>query len=128
MDTQFVNSQLVTRKSVRVWFFLERDYTGEATLVADNGIVFLVKVELPKSADPVTGIAELRAALRGKTVDAELSSPRTKGQVRLRLEKADLVSSKKNALSVVATYVNPPDPKFLKLLLEPVLTRVPKKP
>ena len=127
MDTRLVNSQLLSRKIVRVWFFLGRDYAGEASAVADNGLIFLVKVELPRGEDPILFTSGLRSELKGKTVDAEVSSPRTKAQLRLRLDQVDVADKKKGTLSLTATYASPPDPRFLKLLLEPVVTRTPKK-
>lgn len=127
MQTHLVNSQLLSRKDVRVWFFQERDFAGDATAIADNGIMFQVKIDLPRGADPVTFHPGLCAGLRGKTVEAEISSPKIKGQFRLKLQQVDLISAKKGAISFIATFVTSPDPRFMRLLLEPVLTRVPKK-
>jgi hypothetical protein len=128
MDTRLVNSQLISKKDVRVWFFEGgREYAGPATMVADNGIMFQAKLEAPRGIDPLTWTTELRSKLKGRTVQAELTSPKTKLEVRLVLESVTVSSAKSQVVAFTATWVSPPDPRALRLLLEPSVTRVPKK-
>jgi hypothetical protein len=130
MDTKLINTHLVSRKDVKVWFFEGgKEYVGPALMVADNGIVFHVKVELPKGADPLTMMDQLCATLKNRTVQAELQSPKTKVETRLLLESASVASMKSRTLAFTATWAGTaPDPRTLKMLLEPTVTQVPRKP
>lgn len=120
MDTKLVNSRLLSRRDVRVWFFEGgREYAGPATCVAENGIVFNVQVPPPKGADPLCWLSDVRDLLKGKKVAAELSSPKIKIEARLDLLSVKVASAKSWTLAVTAAYVSPPDPNALKILLEP---------
>jgi hypothetical protein len=129
MDTKLINSQLISRKDVRVWFFAGgKEYVGPALMVADNGLVFHAKAELPKGADPLTMMDQLCGQLKNQTVQAELQSPKVKIETRLRLESATSASMKSFTIALTATWAAaPPDPRSLKTLLEPTVTQVPKR-
>jgi hypothetical protein len=43
------------------------------------------------------------------------------------VDQVDVASEKKGLLVVVGTFTQPPDPRFLKLLLEPVILKLPSK-
>ena len=130
MDTKLINSHLVSRKDVKVWFFEGgQEYVGPALMVADNGIVFHVKAALPKGADPLTMMDQLCSKLKDKSIQAELQSPKTKIETRLRIESATTASMKTFTIALTATWAGQaPDPRTLKMLLEPSVTQVPKKP
>ena len=127
MDTKLVNSQLISRKDVRVWFFdAGEEFRGSATAVAENGLIFGVKLEPPRTADPLAYWSELRTRFKGRTLTVELSSPRTKREMKVLVNDA-VGTPKKGLLTVTAVFVTPPEPAWIKLLLEPVVTQVPKK-
>lgn len=132
MDTRLVNSQIVSRKDVRVWFWDgQQEYRGDVVMLAENGVVFHVKIRRPAEStipDSASMIFGIQKALQGKKVMVELSSPRTQKQVKTRFERVTVASGKKDVLAVTATLEERLDPGFLKLLLEPIVTRVPKKP
>lgn len=120
MDTKLVNSRLLARRDVRVWFFeAGREFAGPATCVAENGVVFNVQASPPKGADPLSWLSDVRELLKGRKVSAELSSPKIKIQARLDLLSAKVASSKTHTLSVTGVFLSPPDPQALKVLLEP---------
>lgn len=127
MDTKLVNSRLISRKDVRVWFFDGgEEFRGNASVVAENGVIFAVKLEPPKTADPLSYWSELRTRFKGKTLTVELSSPRTKREFKVLVCDAN-GTPRKGALTLTATFASPPDAAWLKVLLEPVVTAVPKK-
>lgn len=127
MDTKLINSQLLSRKDVKVWFFHEgAEYRGEATLVAENGLVFRIKQEPPKTADPLSFWSDLRSLFKNKTLTLELSSPRTKKELRVQAMSAE-ANPKKNTLTVTGVFLTPVDAPWVKLLLEPVVTQIPKR-
>ena len=130
MDTKLINSHLVSRKDVKVWFFEGgKEYVGPALMVADNGIVFHIKAQLPKGADPLTMLDQFCASMKGRTIQAELQSPKTKIETRLVIDSATSASIKTLTVALTATWAGtPPDPRTLKMLLEPSVTQVPKKP
>ena len=124
MDTKLVNSRLLARRDVKVWFFEGgREYAGPATCVAENGVVFNLQVPPPKGADPLSWLSEVRDQLKGRKVAAELSSPKIKVQARLDILSVKVASPKSWTLSATAAYVSPPDPKALKVLLEPSIVQ-----
>ena len=127
MDTKLVNSRLISKKDVRVWFFDGgEEFKGTTTAVAENGLIFHVKVEPPKSADPISFWSDLRTRFRGRTLTVELSSPRTKRELKIVVQDA-AATPKKGTLTMTAVFLSPPDAAWLKLLLEPVVTQIPKK-
>lgn len=124
MDTKLVNSRLLARRDVRVWFFESgREFAGPATCVAENGVVFSVQAPAPKGADPLSWLGEIRDLLKGKKVSAELSSPRIKLETHLDILSVKVASSKTSTLSVTAVFLSSPDPKALKVLLEPSIVQ-----
>lgn len=124
MDTKLVNSRLLARRDVRVWFFESgREFAGPATCVAENGVVFNLQVPPPKGADPLSWLDEVRQLLKGRKVSAELTSPKIRIEARLDVLSAKVASSKTSTLSVTAVFVSPPDPKALKVLLEPSIVQ-----
>ncbi len=131
MDTHLVNSQFLSKRDVRVWFFEGgNEYSGECRAVADNGVLMQVKLKLPGGSteqDAAKHLAAVRRQLAGKRLQVELSSTKIKGEAKLEVRQVDLVSEKKKVLSVVAVWAAPPDARFLRTLLEPVVVRVPKK-
>lgn len=127
MDTKLVNSRLLSKKDVRVWFFDGgEEYRGDATVVAENGIVFFVKLSPPKSADPLGFWSDLRGRFKGRTLTIELSSPRTKRELKILVGDAN-GNPKKGTLTLTAVFLSPPDAAWLKVLLEPVVSQI-KKP
>jgi hypothetical protein len=126
MDTRLVNSQFMSRKDVRVWFWDgDREYKGDVVMLAENGIVFHAKLkpaQTQRTLLDVSGVlAAVKKLLEGRKVMVELSSPKTKGEVKLRFEKIETVAKGKDLFAVTATFEKPPDPRFLKQLLETVL-------
>jgi hypothetical protein len=132
VETHLVNSQLLSKKDVRVWFWAgDSEFAGDCKAVADNGLMFHARMKMAGGstiADVTRYLDGIRKKLVGKPMAVELSSPRTKGEVRLKVERVDLVSSAKKVFAFIATYASPPDPRFMKLLLEPVVLKAPKKP
>lgn len=131
MDTRLVNSQLVSRRDIKVWFWDgQREYQGECVALGDNGLWMEIKVRVPMDGTiPNVGIflQLLRKQLKDKVVTVELTSSKTKGEMKVKLATVDILSQKKEMLSLVGTYVVPPDPTLLKLLKEPVVTTIVKK-
>lgn len=132
METKLVNSQLVSRKDIKVWFWDgEREYSGECRAIAENGIWIEAKAKRPADGtiiDARSYLASVRKCLIGKSISVEMSSAKTKGEVKVRFDQADVVSTKKEIFSIIAGFAVPPDPRFLQLLLAPTVIRVPKKP
>lgn len=128
MDTKLINSRLLARRDVKVWFFDGgREHSGPASCVAENGVVFTLKPELPRGADPLNGLSDLCASLKNRTVSAELVSPKIKIEVKMVLQAVKVVSARSSTISVTATFVSLPDAQALKVLLEPTVTQVPRK-
>ncbi len=127
MDTRWINSQFISRKDVRVWFWDgEREYKGHCVMVAQNGLVFHAALKphgMRTLADASVAVQGVRHLLEGRKVMVELSSSKVKGEVKLRFEKVEAVAKGSNLFAVTATFEATPDPHFLKMLLEPVLTR-----
>lgn len=122
MDTHLVNSQMLSRKDVRVWFWNgSAEFTGHCKVLADNGIMFHAEVK------GAPDFLEVPRWLQGKTLTVELSSPKTRGEVKIKVCGAGVVSAAKQQISVTATFSVLPDPAFLRLLLSPTVTIVPKK-
>lgn len=132
METKLVNSQLVSRKDVHVWFWDgEREFSGDCRAVAENGIWIEAKAKRPADGtilDAKSFLSSVKRTILGKTMTVEMSSPRTKGEMKVRFDQVDVVSTKKEIFSIIASFATPPDPNFLKYLLSPVVTQVPKKP
>ncbi len=132
MDTRLVNSQLVSRRDIKVWFWDgEREYQGECVALGDNGIWMEIKVRVPMDGTiPNVGIflQLLRKQLKDKTVTVELSNARVKGEARVKLATVDVLSQKKELLSMVGTYLSTPDANLIRALKEPVVTKIEKKP
>lgn len=132
MDTRLVNSQLVSRRDIKVWFWDgSREFQGECVALGDNGIWMEIKVRMPMDGTiPNVGmfLQLLRKQLKDKSVTVELSTPRIKGEVKVKLATVDILSQKKEMLSIVGTYVAPPDPNLVRVLKEPVVTKIEKKP
>ena len=130
MDTKLINSQLISRKDVRVWFWDgEREYKGRCVETAENGIVFRAALKTPGAGTLVDASAALpgiKRLLEGKKVMVELSSPKVKGEVKLRFLKIGPVAGEAGLFEVEALYETPPNPRFLKLLFEPVVVRKPR--
>lgn len=127
MDTKLVNSQLISRKDVRVWFFdAGAEFRGNATVVAENGLVFHVKLEPPRTSDPLEFWSGLRGRFKDKTLTIELSSPRTKREMKILVSDAT-GNPKKATLTISGIFLTPADPAWVKVLLEPVVTQIPKK-
>lgn len=131
MDTRLVNSQLVSRKDVRVWFWDgQQEYKGDVVMMAENGILFHVKIRRPSEStipDSSALVFGVKKALEGKKVMVELSSPRTAKEVKMRFDKVTVTSAKKDVIAVTATLETALDPNWVKMLLEPSVTRIPKK-
>ena len=131
MDTRLINSQLVSRRDIKVWFWDgQREYQGECVALGDNGIWMEIKVRIPMDGTiPNIGIflQLLRKQLKDKSVTVELSTARIKGEVKVKLATVDVLSQKKELLSVVGTYLTPPDTNLIKALKEPVVTTVVRK-
>jgi hypothetical protein len=131
MDTHLINSQFLSRRDIRVWFWDGgQEYTGECRVLADNGMVTHVKMKRPADGtvpDPAKFLPAVRKSLQGKKLAVEVSSPKTRGELRIQVDQVDVASEKKGLLVVVGTFTQPPDPRFLKLLLEPVILKLPSK-
>ncbi len=130
MDTRLINSQLISRRDVRVWFWDgEREYKGFCVEAADNGIIFRAGLK-PHGArtlmDASAVIDGVKRLLEGKKVMVELSSPKVKGEVKFRFQKISPVPKESGLFEVEAVYEVQPDPHFIKMLFEPVLVRKPK--
>jgi hypothetical protein len=132
MDTRLVNSQLVSRREIKVWFWDgQRECAGECVALGDNGIWMEIKVRIPMDgtiANVGMYLQLLRKQLKDKSVTVELTGPRAKGEVKVKLATVDILSQKKEMLSIVGTWTSPPDANLIKALKEPVVTQVPKKP
>ncbi|MBI2899536.1 MAG: hypothetical protein HYY17_05085 [Planctomycetes bacterium] len=132
METRLINSQLVSRRDIKVWFWDgQREFQGECVALGENGVWMEIKVRVPVDGTiPNVGIflQLLRKQLKDKVVTVELTSPKIKGEVKVKLSTVGVLSQKKEMLSVVATYEAPPDPKLVKVLKEPVVTTIVKKP
>ncbi|HXG61689.1 MAG TPA: hypothetical protein VNO22_09950 [Planctomycetota bacterium] len=131
MDTHLINSQFLSRRDIRVWFWDGgQEYLGECRAIAENGILMHVKMKRPADGtvpDPAKFLPAVRKSLVGKKLAVEASSPKTRGELKIQVEQVDVVSAKKELLSVVGTFTQTPDPRFLKLLLEPVILKAPRK-
>ncbi len=129
MDTRLSNSRLVSRRDIHVWFWDgEREYQGDRVAVGDNGVWMEIKVRVPVDGtipNVSVYLQLLRKKLKDKIVTVELSSPKIKTE--LKLATVDVLSQKKEMLSVVATYTAPTDPNVLRLLTEPTVTRIEKE-
>ncbi len=127
METRLINSQFISRRDVRVWFWDgEREYKGKCVEVAENGIIFHAAMKasgLRTMADASAALDGVKRLLQGKKVMVELSSPKVKGEVKLRFQKIDAVAKGSSLFAVEAVYEVPPDPRFLKTLLDPVLVK-----
>ncbi|HVR84710.1 MAG TPA: hypothetical protein VMU54_10390 [Planctomycetota bacterium] len=122
METHLVNSQMLSRKDVRAWFWDgQAEFSGPCLAIADNGLLFRAEV---KGAPDFPG---LRNSLRGKKIKIELSSPKTRGEVKIDIREVAVVSAAKSIISISATFAEPPAPGLLSALLSPVITIVPKK-
>jgi hypothetical protein len=130
METRLINSQFISRKDVRVWFWDgEREYRGQCVEAADNGVIFHVAMKSPGGrtmADAASALAGVKRLLEGKKVMVELSSAKVKGEVKFRFQKIASLSKESNMFLIEAVYETLPDPVFIKTLFEPVLTRKPK--
>jgi hypothetical protein len=127
VETRLINSQFLSRRDVRVWFWDgEREYKGQCAEWADNGMIFHVSMKYPgvrTMADASAALGGVKRLLEGKKVMVELSSSRVKGEVKFRFLKIAPVPGKSGIFLVEAVYETPPDPGFLKTLLEPVLVK-----
>lgn len=127
MDTKLINSQLISRRDVRVWFWDgEREYKGYCVEAAENGLIFRAALKTPGAGTLVDASAVLpavRRVLEGKKVMVELSSSKIKGEVKMRFQKISPVTGESGLFEVEGLYATPPDPRFLKLLFEPVVMR-----
>jgi len=132
VETHLVNSQFLSKKDVRVWLWAgDSEFSGDCRAVADNGLMCHVKMKLPGSStmpDVTKYLDGMRKKLVGKPLVLELSSPKTKGEVKVIVEQVDLVSTAKRVFAFIVTFTSPPDPRFMKQLLEPVVMRAPPKP
>jgi hypothetical protein len=132
METKLVNSQLVSRKDVKVWFWDgEREFSGDCRAIAENGIWIEAKAKRPADGtilDARSFLSSVKRAILGKSMTVEMSSPRTKGEVKVRFDQVDVVSTKKEIFSIIASFASPPNPELLKMILAPVVTHLPKKP
>jgi len=130
METRLINSQFLSRKDVRVWFWDgEREYKGHCVEAAENGVIFHVAMKAPglrTMADASAAVAGVKRLLEGRKVMVELSSPKVKGEVKFRFQKIAAVPKAAGVFLVEAVYEEQPDPAFLKTLFEPVLVRRPK--
>lgn len=131
MDTHLINSQFLSRRDVRVWFWDGgQEYVGECRAIAENGIMMHVKMKRPADGtvpDPAKFLPAVRKSLLGKKLAVEASSPKTRGELKIQVDQVEVLSARKELLVVVGTFTQPPDPVFLKLLLEPVILRAPRK-
>lgn len=131
MDTHLINSQFLSRRDVRVWFWDGgQEYQGECRAIAENGMMMHVKMKRLADGtvpDPAKFLPAVRKSLLGKTLAVEASSPKTRGELKIQVDQVEVLSAKKELLVVVGTFTRPPDPVFLKLLLEPVILRAPRK-
>jgi hypothetical protein len=113
---------MLSRKDVRVWFWDGgAEFVGHCKMIADNGLLFHAEVKGSRDFLAVPG------QLEGKKLSIELSSPKTRGEVKIEIGSADVASAAKRTISIVATFPTPPDPAFLRTLLSPTVTVVPKK-
>ena len=132
MDTRLINEKLVSRKDVRVWFWDgQREYKGDCRSMADNGFLAHLKATSPLEG-PLTNarvhLLPVQRHLVGKTFTMELSSPKTKGEVKVAVEQVFIPSDKPDHFAVIVHFDVPPDPNFIKYLCQPSITEVPKKP
>jgi hypothetical protein len=127
METKLINSQFLSRRDVRVWFWDgEREYKGQCAEWAHNGMIFHVSMKAPGGrtmADAPAALGGVKRLLEGKKVMVELSSSKVKGEVKFRFLKIAAVPGKGGVFLVEAVYETPPDPTFLKTLLDPVLMK-----
>jgi len=131
VDTRLLNTQLLSRRDIKVWFWDgEREYQGECVALGDNGIWMEIKVRVPADGtipNVALHLQMLRKKLKDKVMTVELTTPKMKAELKLKLATLDVLSQKKEMLSIVATYTTPPDATILRLLKEPVVTRIEKK-
>ena len=125
-----MNTQLLSRRDIQVWFWDgEKEFQGDCVALGDNGIWMEVKVRVPADGtlpNVALHLQSLRKKLKDKVVVVELTSPKVRAEMRLKLVTIDVLSQKKEMLSVVATYTSPPDPNTIRLLKEPMVTRIEK--
>jgi hypothetical protein len=122
METHLVNSQMLSRKDVRIWFWDgTAEFSGHCKAVADNGLLFHAEV---KGASDVPGLPR---ALVGRKIKIELSSPKTRGEAKIEIRAVSIVSAAKATVSIAATFTESPDPAFLRVLLSPSVTIIPRK-
>jgi len=130
VDTRLLNTQLLSRRDIQVWFWDgEKEFQGDCVALGDNGIWMEVKVRVPADGtlpNVALHLQSLRKKLKDKVVVVELTSPKVRAEMRLKLVTIDVLSQKKEMLSVVATYTSPPDPNTIRLLKEPMVTRIEK--
>ena len=132
METRLVNEKFISRKDVRVWFWDGlREFSGDCRSMADNGFVAHLAAKSPADG-PITNaraqLVTVKKHLLGKPFKMELSSPKTKGEVKVQVEDVSVPVEKPDLFSIVAHFSVPPDPNFIKYLCEPIITEVPRKP